>query len=473
MFQTRPTNSRRAIELVVASIACLAQLGLAAILTGLAAGTLHGSSVWAAIVVAALLAYFVLMTLLVTVAFGFRSRPPIESAVLRWTPEAANAALSTTAAILALYTFCKVRVRPIQAESHAQNDHILATAGIALWTIGVIAQIAFHALRLAHHRAVDKERRTEPMVQPRSPPRNLTRSLSLQLKNLSPASRADSALGTPTHSPYVESTHSNRSSTRNSLSQIIRPITSRTRLILGGRSPSPTPRVPPIAAHHHAHNRNDSLEFGCRGDGFETWDTSAVDENLLTTFTHPQPPRAAKRLEPIPGSRPVSPAMALNGPFPLHSSGSLTPEDTPLPESPITDQPIPFPPLLHRESSFSSIASTTTGPGVEQSHIHPLFRTHSPTPPPLPSPGTVVMGSPYAGQVFGASEWDLLPRRLHSDSRSHSPVEGVGMGSRTASRAGSIKSLGGAGARRPSGLGNEVRVMEEGMPEMPVRRTDG
>ncbi|OQO16529.1 hypothetical protein B0A51_18661, partial [Rachicladosporium sp. CCFEE 5018] len=241
MFQTRPTNSRRAIELVVASIACLAQLGLAAILTGLAAGTLHGSSVWAAIVVAALLAYFVLMTLLVTVALGFRSRPQIESAVLRWTPEAANAALSTTAAILALYTFCKVRARPIQAESHAQNDHILATAGIALWTIGGIAQIAFHALRLARHRAVDKERRTEPMVQPRSPPRNLTRSLSLQLKNLSPASRADSALGTPTHSPYVESTHSNRSSTRNSLSQIIRPITSRTRLILGGRSPSPTP----------------------------------------------------------------------------------------------------------------------------------------------------------------------------------------------------------------------------------------
>lgn len=37
---------------------------------------------------------------------------------------------------------------------------------------------------------------------------------------------------------------------------------------------------------------------------------------------------------------------------------------------------------------------------MSELHIHPLFRSDSPDPPPVTTPGTVVMASPNAGQVI-------------------------------------------------------------------------
>ncbi|KAF2672489.1 hypothetical protein BT63DRAFT_422947 [Microthyrium microscopicum] len=47
------------------------------------------------------------------------------------------------------------------------------------------------------------------------------------------------------------------------------------------------------------------------------------------------------------------------------------------------------------------IPSRPTTPAVVEAHIHPLFRTDSPTPPPNASANTVVHASPFSGQVIG------------------------------------------------------------------------
>ena len=64
------------------------------------------------------------------------------------------------------------------------------------------------------------------------------------------------------------------------------------------------------------------------------------------------------------------------------------------------------PPPIRRSLSFASIStkhSTGSGrssPGETESHIHPLFRSDSATPPPTASPGTRVLASPNMGPVI-------------------------------------------------------------------------
>lgn len=70
------------------------------------------------------------------------------------------------------------------------------------------------------------------------------------------------------------------------------------------------------------------------------------------------------------------------------------------------------PPRTRRRSRSYSPASTRTvqsqAPRTSftqhatqsESHIHPLFRSDSPTPPPIATPGTVVVAAPNGGQVI-------------------------------------------------------------------------
>ncbi|KAK0317186.1 hypothetical protein LTR82_011787 [Friedmanniomyces endolithicus] len=191
-------------------------------------------------------------------------------------------------------------------------------------------------------------------------------------------------------------------------------MTSKTRLLRHSLLPSD--------ARSYRSGRPTSLDTIRQHDGFETWDTSAVEpvpelRSLPPSHHHP-------RLETIPGSRPVSPAKALDGPFP-------SPAQTPLPDSPTapTAQTAPsadFPTsTLHDLHELPPLRR----PSTHESHIHPLFRSESPNPPPLPSPGTVVTASPLAGQVVSpqhAMGWTLHSTQVW----------------RPGSRAGSVRSLG-------------------------------
>ena len=147
----------------------------------------------------------------------------------------------------------------------------------------------------------------------------------------------------------------------------------------------------------HTITRPGSFDILRQPDGFESWDTSAVEEAYTESPTV-RKSKSKSRLESIPGSRPVSSARPLDGPF---SPSHTAPEDLPLPESPSYS-------TLSPSTSMSSLRnhdlSSLRRPLTAQTQIHPLFRPDCPMPPPLTSPTTVIMASPFAGQIVSPSQ---------------------------------------------------------------------
>ncbi|KAK5703192.1 hypothetical protein LTR97_004141 [Elasticomyces elasticus] len=297
-------------------------------------------------------------------------------------------------------------------ETRETDSRELASAGIALWTVLLLLQVAFYAYLLWPQISIHQEITTDalPIERPSLTKRSLSVRLTYMKPSAPPFARSASEPQSPTLSAFSKSP---RSSWRDSLNQTIRPMTSKSRLLRQS--------FVSTDARSYRSGRPMSIDTIRPHDGFEAWDTSAVEEVPDT----PSLPKALRmKLETIPGSRPVSPARALDGPFPA----PRTPEDTPLPESPMTpnvgDDGFQHMPPLRR-------------PSTHESHIHPLFRSESPNPPPLPSPGTVVTASPLAGQVVSpehAMGWTLHSTQTWRPG-STTPVSPSG------SRAGSVRSL--------------------------------
>jgi hypothetical protein len=178
---------------------------------------------------------------------------------------------------------------------------------------------------------------------------------------------------------------------RGSLQQVVRPVTSRTKLL----------NRPPLTRDTQSlYSDANSIDTVSQSDGFEAWDTSSVSippKDAVPPFA----PSRGTALEPIPGSRPASPARALDGPF------LLDPETSPvLPLSP--------PPKLLPDTS------RPPSPAVSEAHIHPLFRTESPVPPPeVLTPGTNVLASPLSTQMIPCPAKSYS--RMRSSSRVGSP----------------------------------------------------
>lgn len=141
-----------------------------------------------------------------------------------------------------------------------------------------------------------------------------------------------------------------------------------------------------------------------QSDGFESWDTSTVSLPTIAAPALLAAPRRGTALEPIPGSRPSSPARPLDGPFPLSDETD---------ENPLS----PPPKLLHDISRPPS-------PAVSESHIHPLFRSESPIPPPEVTPGTSVIASPLANKMisYPAGSYNRMRSSSQLSSRVSSPV---------------------------------------------------
>jgi len=173
------------------------------------------------------------------------------------------------------------------------------------------------------------------------------------------------------------------SSLRSSLSGVVRPTSSLTKLL---------PRHSSVTRDSKRSSFESlSRNHVARENSFDSWDTSAVGPHIREAVLQSTPPSAGSGLEPIPGSRPESPANALDGPF--------------LPQSPTYSTPNFTRPFSRQRSSS------------DECHIHPLFRTNSPTPPPTPTPGTVVTAAPMAGQVINGRTLN----RMRSGSLPSSP----------------------------------------------------
>ncbi|KAG6031537.1 hypothetical protein E4U41_007537 [Claviceps citrina] len=163
------------------------------------------------------------------------------------------------------------------------------------------------------------------------------------------------------------------------VTQAIRPISSRTKLMAFER------------------RRPISLESGPESTrprtsadtSFDSWDTSSVHAHNRQVVMELSSPTTVKRaLDTIPAS--PSGSLTSSSPDTLLDSGCLEP-----------------PQVLRRKESYSSSLQSqceanrlTSDSSVNEMHIHPLFRSDSPLPPPAATPGTSVLAAPNAGLVI-------------------------------------------------------------------------
>lgn len=193
------------------------------------------------------------------------------------------------------------------------------------------------------------------------------------------------------------------SSFRSSISQVVRPITSKTKLI------SPTHRSPyrPQSTRSvDSSHRDTSISVE---EGFDSWDTSAVDPQSreAVASASPTPPRFLETIPASPtGSRSPSPGFPLDlePPKTRQRSRSYSPANS------------------YRDLPRTARTTSPTESTNAEAHIHPLFRTDSPTPPPAATPGTIVTAAPGAGQVLSDRQSLRSIHRMRSGSLPSSPL---------------------------------------------------
>ncbi|KAL2017684.1 hypothetical protein VTK56DRAFT_1844 [Thermocarpiscus australiensis] len=190
------------------------------------------------------------------------------------------------------------------------------------------------------------------------------------------------------------------SSIRSSFSQVLRPISSKTRLLSGSQRSSRGPASLDLSGSNQSAQRSTD-------DGFDSWDTSAVDPQNRQTVLESSSPPLGCFLETIP----ATPATSRS-------------------PSPGTPLDILEPPRTRRRSrSYSPVSmgtiqaqrtAFTQHVSQSESHIHPLFRSDSPTPPPIATPGTVVTAAPNGGQIIISDKQSIRSikslRRMRSES---------------------------------------------------------
>lgn len=297
------------------------------------------------------------------------------------------------------------------------DNHIpqLLGAALAMWVVALFSQGLFFVLYFYQY----------PVLSDTIISSSETGVFSVEERKRSPSLSLNAL--TPPRNREISPTLSSCSATpslRDSVHQFVKPMTSRTRLIRSSSFSKDTASI-----------HSDTPDIRQESDGFETWEVESSTDGVMSSPAT----RHMLRLETIPGSRPVSPAHPLDGPFPDEPS----PEEMPIPELPaqahLQQHQVYLPLTGSLSASNSPINATFTPPfatlsrrpsgqnltgSSDQLHIHPLFRTDSPTPPPVTSPGTIVMASPFAGQVVSDLEHSRArkPSVWSNASRSSSPA---------------------------------------------------
>ncbi|KAL1622304.1 hypothetical protein SLS56_008794 [Neofusicoccum ribis] len=302
---------------------------------------------------------------------------------------------------LVTYGLTQSYIDAVKAKDSGASADLMA-AKFAVWALSTLTQAIFVTAAVRWLPLASDTSNTNTSSESGQEMREQSPPMTLDLKDDKPI---DKDLASPTFS--TETVQSSRNSWRSSLQQVVRPITSRTRLLSKASS------IRESGSFYSGNTtRTNSMTHS---DGFETWDTSSVDQqtrDIAMQATSAQDmlkvfgPGRGTRLDPIPGSRPVSPARALDGPFP--SSPAVDLED-------LEDLPAPTPAFM-TNSPHTSRPSTPTN--IDDANVHPLFRSDSPHPPPAATPGTVVVASPYSGQV--------IQRPPTTRSRANSRTRGQG-----------------------------------------------
>lgn len=295
--------------------------------------------------------------------------------------------ISAGAVVISMASMITMRLH-LQELEHGKHSAISdwissSSAQIAIWLLACLSQIALYTSPIwcrskQHAQSMEA-----------SPPRDSVMS-EMRLSTPTPhlfmleATQPSSPLGAlPSPTWSDRSSSQSLKSWRDSLHQAVRPISSRSKLV--GR-PSFTREA--LSFHSDAL----SMKSAGQPDAFDSWEVDAQSKSTASQLVAPSMlmPCRGTALEPIPGSRPASPARALDGPFPLE------------------DEVLSPPPKLALD------VSRPPSPGGSEAHIHPLFRSESPTPAPATTPGTSIVASPLANQIIAC------PARPYSRMRSNS-----------------------------------------------------
>lgn len=324
--------------------------------------------------------------------------------------------LSGVALILNLILIILVKTRwdavlRSSSSGSVSNWPLVVTTHIALWVLSCITQIVLYTSVLCKRQAAKVQ--TVEISGPRdsvmSDIRSSQPSRTLYMVEATQPTSPLAALPSPTFSSH------SLQSFRDSLRHVVRPATSRTALI---SRPSFNRDATSV------YSASESIENVSRSDGFDSWDTSSVSLSARDAIVQTAPSRGTT-LDPIPGSRPTTPARPLDGPF--------------LSELPEEDEDLTPPPRMMMMPDNSRPPS----PAVSEAHIHPLFRTESPVPPPEATPNTNIMASPLATQAIAC------PPRPFARMRSNSQLN---QAQSTRGRASSLQSM----SRSPSPPSREL-----------------
>jgi hypothetical protein len=322
---------------------------------------------------------------------------------------AVSVLISVAALVLSLILIILIKSRWEELTGASETAPVSDWSGhisgqIATWIVSCISQLILYSSPLWSRKApivqevITSGPRDSVMseMRPRYRPDNLYMSEPTQPNQTRPLAAHDQpmtlgALPSPTFSS--RSSHSLKSF-RESLRQVVRPATSRTTLI-SQKSFTTTRDAPPSIYSRQ------SIDTVSHPDAFDSWDTSNVSLPARDAVLQTVPSRGTP-LEPILGSRPNSPARALDGPF----LSELPEEDD--------DEDLAPPPKMMPD------ISRPPSPAFSEAHIHPLFRSESPSgPPPTTTPGTNILASPLSTQAISC------PPRPFSRMRSNSQLSQV------------------------------------------------
>ena len=336
------------------------------------------------------------------------------------------------AASLGTFIWMKVLLPSFSDLLLGQQASLMLACSLVLWILSALSQLVYYFMLLV--------RRINPIISAPPEPIPLADDL-IDTTNETRPGTARTLNASPSTSPRISP---KRSSLRSSLTIAIRPTSSKTKLI------TCQPSYPTSITTTRA--STDSA--------FDSWDTSSISPQMRETVLRSSPSLPRNPLSPIPGSRSPSPAKALEGPFlpsppPTRPSTSRSTPSSPPPSfnnsyftqqllrsshsqptSPAVDSPSTFfsfnnfsrPSVLRGRSSTESLphiararsVSANAHAGVvNEDHIHPLFRSNSPTPPPSATPGTVVTAAP--GSFSGLLIHERMVRRMRSGSLPTSP----------------------------------------------------
>ncbi|RAL68687.1 hypothetical protein DID88_007395 [Monilinia fructigena] len=187
------------------------------------------------------------------------------------------------------------------------------------------------------------------------------------------------------------------SSLRSSISQVVRPITSKTRLIYSNsqrsnlRGPSIDSAYPETIL---------SIE-----DDFDSWNTSGVDaqSRQVIESVSSNPPRFLETIPASPtGSRSPSPG------FPL---------DLEPPRATRSRSYSPAASIRSDRSVYRARAGAMSPESTNEENIHPLFRSDSPGPAPAATAETIITAAPAAGSITLSDVHSIRSiKRLRSES---------------------------------------------------------